>query len=479
MGTNAYDIWDFVKSVSGKTCVINRHSVMYNRTRCAVVCFDSAESLDATVGTMPVLRNTNLRWFCLISTKCAKCGKLGHTSLGCMVGGKFSSGSLLYRVFLDADKSRLTTIYAKHSAPVACPVSFGGLSWTKIARGSSLLSLSSQNVLVDNGSFSEMKPLLLVMMKVNNRFAALERSLTSLVEQVGKLAKRLDALGPIVSQPSPGCQPLVTPLSQDQGADVVMSKSLGVSTNSGNVAGAVFFDMSSMFKLEDSIKCLMETVLGLLAKITDKFNGVQVFTSGLDSGHLSVSVAVVLDISLAHHVCKISEVPSQLLSIKLLFKSKLSVLILGLYVGASSVVQFSQAGEINSLIAKTVNKSSFTVLGGDFNEDSSHKCASFRKCLDLGLANSLVGSPAVKMPTWTNSKGVRKMIDYVLVSLNLVNAIVHRGVSDAGEYFEMDHQAVSVSLGLSGLLDMQLNSLHKQANRDRWKFNFKDVDNVK
>ncbi|KAG9295454.1 hypothetical protein G9A89_013483 [Geosiphon pyriformis] len=123
METTAHDIWDFVRSVGGKTCIIDCHSVTYAWARCAVVCFDSVESLDAVMGTTPVLRNTNLHWSCLISTKCAKCEKLGHTLLGCAVGGKLSSGSLLYRVFLDTNKSRLATIYAKRSAPVARPVS--------------------------------------------------------------------------------------------------------------------------------------------------------------------------------------------------------------------------------------------------------------------------------------------------------------------------------------------------------------------
>ncbi|KAG9284338.1 hypothetical protein G9A89_023595 [Geosiphon pyriformis] len=267
IGTNAHDIWDFVRSVGEKTCVIDHHSVMYAQARCAVVCFDSAESLNAAVGTMPVLRNTNLCWSYLISARCAKCEKLGHTSLGCAVGGKLSSSSSLCRVFSDTDKSRLATIYAKCSAPVARPVSFGGLSWAKIAHRSFSLPLSGLNVVVTNGSSSEMKPSQLVMMEVNDRFATLERSLASLMEQVGKLAKRLDALEPMVSQPSPGCQPLVTSSSQDQGADVVMSESSSVSTSGGNVVEAVSFNMSSVSKLEDSMKCLMEMVLGLSAKV--------------------------------------------------------------------------------------------------------------------------------------------------------------------------------------------------------------------
>ncbi|KAG9295165.1 hypothetical protein G9A89_006146 [Geosiphon pyriformis] len=267
MGTTTHDIWDFVRSVGGKTCVIDRHFVMYARARCAVVCFNSAESLDTAVGTIPVLRNTNLCWSCLISAKCTKCKKLGHTSLGCAVGGKLSSDSSLRRVFSDTDKSRLATIYAKRSAPVACLVSFGGLSWAKVACGCFLPPFSGQNVVVNNGSSSEIKPSLQVAMKVNNRFATLECSLASLAEQVGKLAKRLNALGPMVPQPSPGCQPLVTPSSQDQGADVVMSKGSGVFTSGGNVAGAVSFNVSSVSKLEDSMKCLMEMVLGLSAKV--------------------------------------------------------------------------------------------------------------------------------------------------------------------------------------------------------------------
>ncbi|KAG9291304.1 hypothetical protein G9A89_021806 [Geosiphon pyriformis] len=509
MGTNAYDIWDFVKSVGEKTCIIDHHSVTYARARCAVVCFDSAELFIAAVGTMPVLRNANLCWSCLISAKCAKCEKLGYMSLGCVVSEKFFSGNLLHRAFLDTDKSRLTAIYAKHLALVAHPA--------MIACGSSALLLSGQNVLVDNGSSSEMKLSLLVAMEINNRFAALERSLTNLTEQVGKLARKLDALRLMVPQPSPGW------------ANVVMSEGLDVSISDGTVTEAVFFNLSLVSKLEDSMKCLIEIVLSLSAKvnilgviatcnvrnmnnlakqediirwhkkinnlvfiitktklrskvhpwIADKFNSIQVFTSGLNSGHLGTGVAVIMDVSLARHVCKVSEVPGWLLSIKLLFKDKLSVSILGLYAGVFSAVQFSQAGEVNSFIAKTVNESFFIVLGGDFNEDSSRKCASFRKCLDLGLANSLVGSPAVKIHTWANFRGVRKTIDYVLVSSNLVNAIVHCSVLDVGEHFETDHQAVFVFLGLGGLLDVQLNSFRKQANRDCWNFNFKNANNMK
>ncbi|KAG9285555.1 hypothetical protein G9A89_006543 [Geosiphon pyriformis] len=156
----------------------------------------------------------------------------------------------------------------------------------------------------------------------------------------------------------------------------------------------------------------------------DRFDGVWIFTSGLDMGFLGAEVVIIMDVSLAQHVSKIYKVSGQLLSVKLLFKNKLSVSILGLYAGASSVV---------------VNKSSFVILGGDFNKDGFCRCASFKKCLDLGLVNFLVGSPAVKKHTWANSRCVIKTIDYVLVSSNLVNAIVNCNVSKVSEHFDPDH----------------------------------------
>ncbi|KAG9293047.1 hypothetical protein G9A89_016409 [Geosiphon pyriformis] len=360
-----------------------------------------------------------------------------------------------------------------------------------------------------------MVPSLPVLMKVNDRFAALEHSLASLAEQVGKLAKRLDALGPIVSQPSPGCQPLVTPSSQNQGVDIVMSEGSGAATSGEIVVGVVSFDVSLVSKLEDSMNLIWNiatcNVRGMnnFAKqddvihwhmeknnlvsiftesklkkkirpwIVNKYDGVWVFTSGLESGYLGAGVAVVMNSSLARHMCKVSEVPGRLLSIKLLFKNKLSVSILGLYAGASSAVWFSQTGEVNSLIAKAVNESFFIVLGGNFNEDGSHKCASFKKCLNLGLVNALGESSYGKLLTWSNSRSVAKMIDFMFISSNLVNVVVGRDVFGIGEYFNTDHLAVSVLVGLGGLLNVQLNSVCKQANRDRWKYNCKGADDVK
>ncbi|KAG9292474.1 hypothetical protein G9A89_001547 [Geosiphon pyriformis] len=464
MGTTAHNIWDFVGFVGGKT------------SRCAVVCFNSADSLDAVMDTTLVLRGVNLHWSHLSLSKCAKCENLGHTLLGCSVGGNLSSGRSSHRMLSNVDKSRLAAIYAKCSVPVTWPVAFG-----------------------------EIKPTLLVSLKINDRFATLEYSLASLAKCIDKLAKRLDTSEPTVFQFSPRCQPLVTPLSQNQGANIGMNESSGVVTSSEIVVRMVVFNSSVVLKIEETLRNLLVMVISLLAKIDNagqvsvddiicwhkdmgnlisvvietklksricswiinKFSGIWVFTSGLDSGHMGAGIVVILNISLAKHVYKISEVFGWLLSIKLLFKNKLSVSVLGLYTGASSV--------INSFIVKTVNEFFFVILDGNFNKNGSHKCASFRKCLDLGLANSLISSLAMKLSIWANSWGVAKMIDYVFVSSNLVNTIVDHKISEVVDYFDINHKVVSIFIGLGGLLDTCLNSIHKQgADKTKWN-DFKDA----
>ncbi|KAG9286484.1 hypothetical protein G9A89_014650 [Geosiphon pyriformis] len=213
--------------------------------------------------------------------------------------------------------------------------------------------------------------------------------------------------------------------------------------------------------------------------IANKFDGMWVFTFGLNFNYLGAGVTVVINNFLVKHVCKVSEVPGQLISIRLLFRNKLLVLILGLYAGASLAVRFSQAGNVNSLIAKAVNDLFFIIFGSNFNENRSRRYASYKKCFDLGLVNSLNGSFVVKAPTWSNFRGVLKTIDYLFISSNLVNAIVDHGVANVMNHFNTDHKAVSVSVSLGGLLDVHLILLYKQANKNHWKFDVKNVNGTK
>ncbi|KAG9300610.1 hypothetical protein G9A89_005210 [Geosiphon pyriformis] len=192
--------------------------------------------------------------------------------------------------------------------------------------------------------------------------------------------------------------------------------------------------------------------------IKDKFNGVQIFSSRLNKDFMGAGVAIIMNISLAHHVFKVEEIPDWVVSVRLLFKGKLLVTVLGLYAGASSGARFGQASEVNSFIAKTVNSSNFVILGGDFNENRFDKSASFKFCLSLGL------------------KGVGKMIDYIFVGGNLSSAVAGHQVVSVSDFFNTNYRTVVVSVGLNGLLNVQLNSLHKQANKDHWKFKIKNAD---
>ncbi|KAG9290242.1 hypothetical protein G9A89_022218 [Geosiphon pyriformis] len=436
--------------------------------------------------TTPVLKGANLCWAHLGSAKCAKCENLGHISLGCFVGEKTSPGGLARRILSEDDKSRLASIYTRCSAQISYLVFFGGISWANIVGGSFFSPLSVCDNSVSFGSSLEMKLTPLVSVELNDRFAALKHSLASLVEHMDKLAKRLDLLGPMVSQPSSG----------------LMSEGLGVVTGGEAITGVAVFDSSIVSKMEETLRNLSVTVMGLLAKVNNadlvpnedvvcwhidsgnmvsivtetklrsnvrpwiinKFDGVRIFSSGLDNGFLGARVMIIVNNSLTRHVSKVEEVPGHLFSVQLLFKSRLSVVILGLYV----------ACEINSLIAKAANSSTFMVLGGDFNEDGFRKSASLKFCLNLGLVNSFSGHSLVKAFTWGNFQGVVKIIDYIFVSKSLSSALAGHEVTSVSDFFDTDYNTVLVSIGLDGLLDFRLNSERKQANKDKWKFKIKD-----
>ncbi|KAG9294180.1 hypothetical protein G9A89_021539 [Geosiphon pyriformis] len=459
VGTNAHDLWDFIGSVGGKTCVIKHNSVNYTWVYCTTVCFESKSNLNQALANTLVIKDVSLHWSCLFAALCSSCNSLGYTSRNCKSADNWF---------------RLAKIYERKSASVFHLLAFGGKTWASVLG------------FIRNGKF--LPP---VVNDLKKHLVSIKSSLVSLIEQIGKLAKRLKSFMPAVSQSSPGCQLLVTSPSQNQEEDMVMGvdSSDATSDKTATISGceiekyverslcfshepismlgwfgfgkwcffSTFFSMSSLVwkiamcnvrglnnpakqdnvihwhkDMNNLVSIFMKSKLKgkVCPWLTDKFDGIRVFTSGLNSGFMGASVLIV-------------------------------------------------ASKINSLIAKAINKSSFVILGGDFNENGSQKCASFKKCLELGLVNSLIGSPAIKMLTWANSRGVMKTIDYVFVSPNLVNFLVYHGVLDVNEYFDTDHQAVSVSISLSGLLDTHLFSLCKQANKDYWKFDVKNTSEAK
>ncbi|KAG9291097.1 hypothetical protein G9A89_012969 [Geosiphon pyriformis] len=232
--------------------------------------------------------------------------------------------------------------------------------------------------------------------------------------------------------------------------------------------------------LNNDISIVIETKLCSSVKswIVNKFSDVRMFTLGLDAGFLGAGITLIMNENLAKHVSKISEIPSRFLMVYLLFKNKQSVSVLGLYAEAFLDRHIIQAGLINFFIARACNKSTFVILGGNFNEDENKHSFSFNKCVELGLVNILVNSSYIKTSTWRNSRSVEKTIDYIFVSQSLSNALVNECVVDVDEFFSTDYSSVQITIGLGGILDPVLRAICVQANKNKWKFNVKNADRI-
>ncbi|KAG9296522.1 hypothetical protein G9A89_015114, partial [Geosiphon pyriformis] len=455
VGTTAHDLSNLLDRTSGRTCIINCSLDTGNRVRCAVVGFKSENDLNFTFFTEPVFGGVHLSWTRLDLVQCGKYGHLGHLALECDASDMSSSDLLNIlnkRRAPGVDCLQLAKLYAKKNVPISRPAAFGGKSWAQIVSfvsssggspsgfglGVGFSSYTTSDL--GGGSLSST----ITDSSLNARLTFLERSLELLTDQVSDILRKLSFVELVPMVPSSGAPPLVgsVPLAPVLDFDMALNSELA-SSNLYSPSIDMGFNSSSskvlttkVGGLESKMSALEASVSSVLARqmlfvgTLIWFNGVWVFTFGLNSGCLGSGVAIVMNNSLAKHVCKVSKMLGQFLSIRLLFKNKLLVSVLGLYAGASSSVQFSQAGNINFLIAKTVNESSFVVLSGDFNEDGTRKSASFKKCSDLGLT-----------------------IDYMFISSSLINAVVDRDVTGVENFFDTDHKAVSVSVGLGGLLD--------------------------
>ncbi|KAG9301746.1 hypothetical protein G9A89_003292 [Geosiphon pyriformis] len=515
VGMTAHDLGTFLEGAGGKTCVINYSLETGNKTCCAVVCFESDEAMESAFCTEPIFGSYR---------------KFGHSALKCdakVVSASQSPKSFKRPANLDT-RLQLAKLYAKKKVLISRPAQV--VSVASVSHGSHDGSGFGSLFFGASSSDSTPPPLSMVNSPLGTRLTHLERSVELLSDQITNILLRLNNLSLVPSAPpssmipSVGTShpsvsdslmvddsdlgfnmvlniPLIQPISLFSGnnnsqlglsSSKVLTSKIGI-LESKLVAlnasiGSILVKLEQMYaglgplkdiicwhkEMNNMISIVTETKLkdGICSWIMNKFVGIWVFTSGLNSGHMDSGVTIIMNDFLAQHVCKVSDIPGQFFSIKLLFKNKLSVSVLGLYAESSLAVCFSQADDINSLVVRAVNESSFIILGGDFNKDGSHKSASFRKCFDLGLVNFLSGSLFGKEATWANSRGVAKIIDYVFVSSSLINTILDHNVSGVEEYFDTDHKAVSVSMGLGGLLDVQLNTLRKQVNKDHWKYNF-------
>ncbi|KAG9286905.1 hypothetical protein G9A89_012455 [Geosiphon pyriformis] len=250
MGTTAHNLWDFIGSVSRKTCVIDHNSVSYSCAHCATVCFGSRFDLvDAIKSYLSLV-------LCLV------CKYSGHTSLICVLVKDDSTLKKKKALFFMHDRARLANIYAKKSVPISHPLSFGGKTWTSVVGASSNVSFHQVSSF---GSIEHSKLLPSVVNDLERQLIGIKNNFISLVEQIVELAKRLDSLMLTVSQSSSECQLLVTSLSQNQEEDIVMGANLGEATSDKTAAFKDFSVSSHVIKLENMLEDFFRSVLSLFA----------------------------------------------------------------------------------------------------------------------------------------------------------------------------------------------------------------------
>ncbi|KAG9288586.1 hypothetical protein G9A89_008458 [Geosiphon pyriformis] len=398
---------------------------MYVRDRCAIICFADKASKLAAISLVPIFKGVSLHWAGLSLACCATYKHFGHVSNMCSMGG--NSGRYGRRVITPQNQTHLVDIYKKRQAPITHPVSFGGKTWAQVV--GRFFSHVVFFVVSGAKSFLDVKSLSMdfnsfMVTGLNDHLVFLEHSLELLADQVSGILKRLSSAELVPLFLASLTSPLVVFASLDLSANsnmvldapqVFSSPSITVIDNAASNLGS------------SSSKILTTKVGGLESKMM-ALDVTVVFTSGLDSSYLGAGVVIVINSSLTRHVCKISKVPGQLLSIKLLFKNKLSVSILGLYAGASLVVWFFQAGKVNSLIIKAVNESSFVVLGGDFNEDGatlanatmfSDEFATSVKFSDLDAIWNIVHKIMILLASEVFKRKWFKSFDYVFTKESL------------------------------------------------------------
>ncbi|KAG9285954.1 hypothetical protein G9A89_002374 [Geosiphon pyriformis] len=261
--TNAHDLWDFIGSVGGKTCVIEHNSVNYTQACCTTVCFEFESNLNQALVNTPVINSVSLHWSHLFAALCSSCNSLGHTSRFCKLAGVSSSPKGKRAPLLVQDWLRLAKIYKKKSAPVSYPLAFGEKTWVLVV--GSIPSGTSLEYNSQLGTIRNNKPLPPVVNDLEKHLVSIESSLVSLVRQIGELAKRLESFVLAVSQPSSGCQLPVTPPSQNQGKDIVMRVSSGDATSDKTAAVSGSTASLEVVKWENMLKGLSALVMSLLA----------------------------------------------------------------------------------------------------------------------------------------------------------------------------------------------------------------------
>ncbi|KAG9306177.1 hypothetical protein G9A89_016081 [Geosiphon pyriformis] len=433
-----HDLGDLLTGTGGKTCIINHSLDTGNRVCCAVVCFENDEVLESVFCTEHIFGGVRLFWARLDLVRCEWYGKLGYSVLeyNAEISTPPKLSKLFKRVVSDEDRLQLAKLYVKKSVSISQPAAFGGRSWAQVV---SLISLSNSPHFGFSSGFGfssdasgvvgYSSPVVPVYSFLETCLASLERSLELFTDRVSGIVNKLDNLNLVPMALTSSSQPLVIPVmaNVEFGSDMVLDNSKSVVLPLSSVSSGVLNLGSSSSKiLTSKVGCLELKLMALEALVCLVLEKLDQMCAG------SGSADDVLKSGIKPWIMnKFPDVH--------IFTSGLDTDSSG--AGMGVIMNFSVAQHalaVNSLITSAINSSSFVVLGGDFNKSDTKKSASLKKYADLGLDIGVVM-----------------------------------------EFFNTDHKMISVSIGLKSLLDAQLNSICKQANRNRWKFDFKDADPFK
>ncbi|KAG9299548.1 hypothetical protein G9A89_020719 [Geosiphon pyriformis] len=393
-----HDLETLLEKSGGKICIINRSLKTGNRIHCAVIGFEFNNNLESTFHIEPIF------------------GRFDHSALECDIPVVFPSGPprTFKKIASDEHCLQLAKLYEKKGVLISYPIAFGGKFWAQVvsfvgpSNGPHFSSGSSASFPLSDASGSNIGSPLISdnNSSLNAHLAILECSLELLMDRVSGILKKLSdmklvlmvtffSVFSLVTSPS-----LVLHLDVDMTVDDMSLASApplsavddvihGFSSSFSKILASKVSKLESKMvsfevligsvlerldclcssavatcnvrgmnnpakqenivrwhkDIDNLVSIFMETKLKNKACpwLVDKFDDVCVFSSGLNSGYVGADVAIVINRFLAKYVYKISE-------------NKLLVSILELYAGASLATQFSQANEINSLIAKTINE---------------------------------------------------------------------------------------------------------------------------
>ncbi|KAG9295517.1 hypothetical protein G9A89_013546 [Geosiphon pyriformis] len=341
----AYDLGTLLERTSGKTYVINYSVKTGNKICCAVIGFEFKVDLESAYCIEPLFGDVKLSWTKMNLVQCEHCEKFGHFVLKCDV--TITSTPKPFKPFkkstLEKNCLRLAKLYAKKNVPISCPAAFGGRSWAQVVLATSIFYDYSTGA--GSGFFSifgldsdgKHPSFISINSSLDAHLLILKCFLKLLSNQMLDIVKC-----PLVSVSQSFIPVLSAVVNSSADLDMVLDvlntcsapsfpvvdDALVLSSNSMRVL------TSKVGSLESKLVALEASVGSVLGKldllcagsetksrpsirpwIINKFEGVRIFSSGLDKGFLGTGVAVIINNFLAYYVSKVEEVPDHLISV--------------------------------------------------------------------------------------------------------------------------------------------------------------------